>query len=285
MQEVQLLRKNYNPKNQLPTEYNNRRTAILYNHENIWGMEQNKQTTQWNSLEHIMKYYKTLKSFGAPVDFIKDTFDFAKYPVIIAPAYQQIDKQLIEKLTNYVKNGGNLVMTCRTGHKDREGHLWEAKFAEPIYDLIGSGIEFYDLLIPQAADTVSFENKKYDWVSWGEILAPRKGTYVWANYQGDFYAGKPSVIFRLLGKGTVTYVGVDSKSGKLEHDVLVKLYSTLKIPVQNYPEGVTVEYRDGFGIAVNYSDKNYEMALPQNAEILVGNKTIETAGVLVWKLK
>jgi len=285
MQEVQLLRKNYNPKNQLPADYAKRKTAILFNHENIWGMDQNKQTTQWNSMDHYMKYYKTLKSFGAPVDFIKDTFDFAKYPVLIAPAYQQIDKQLIEKLTNYVKNGGNLVMSCRTGHKNREGHLWEAKFAEPIYDLIGSELEFYDLLIPQAADTISFENKKYEWVSWGEILAPRKGTDIWATYQGDFYAGKPAIISRKFGKGTVTYVGVDSKTGKLEHDVLVKLYSTLKIPIQNFSEGITVEYRDGFGIAVNYSDKEYEMPLPQNAEILVGKKSIESAGVLVWKLK
>jgi beta-galactosidase len=162
--------------------------------------------------------------------------------------------------------------------------LWEAKFAQPIYDLIGSEIEFYDLLMPHAPDTILFENKKYDWTSWGEILSPRKGTETWAIYQGDFYTGKPAVISRKLGKGTVTYVGVDSKSGKLEQDVLVKLYASLNIPVQNYPEGVTVEYRDGFGIAVNYSDKVFEMPLPQNAEILVGKRTIETAGVLVWKL-
>jgi beta-galactosidase len=284
IEEVNVLRKNYTSDNQLPSEYVKRRTAILFNHENIWGMDQNKQTTQWNSMGHYMKYYKTLKSFGAPVDFIRDTFDFAKYPVLIAPAYQQIDKQLIEKLTNYVKNGGNLVMSCRTGHKNREGHLWQAKFAEPMYDLIGSEIEFYDLLMPHAPDTILFENKKYDWTSWGEILSPRKGTETWAIYQGDFYTGKPAVISRKLGKGTVTYVGVDSKSGKLEQDVLVKLYASLNIPVQNYPEGVTVEYRDGFGIAVNYSDKVFEMPLPQNAEILVGKRTIETAGVLVWKL-
>jgi beta-galactosidase len=284
IEEVNVLRKKYRPDNQLPSEYVKRKTAILFNHENIWGMDQNKQTTQWNSMGHYMKYYKTLKSFGAPVDFIRDTFDFAKYPVLIAPAYQQIDKQLIAKLTDYVNNGGNLVMTCRTGPKDREGHLWEAKFAQPIYDLIGSEIEFYDLPMPHAPDTILFENKKYDWTSWGEILSPRQGTETWATYQGDFYTGKPAVISRKLVKGTVTYVGVDSKSGKLEHDVLVKLYASLNIPVQNYPEGVTVEYRDGFGIALNYSDKVFDMPLPKNAEILVGKRSIETAGVLVWKL-
>jgi beta-galactosidase len=129
------------------------------------------------------------------------------------------------------------------------------------------------------------ENKKFDWTSWGEILAPRAGTEVWARYQGDFYAGKPAVVFRRAGKGTVTYVGVDSRSGGLERKVLTKLYALLEIPVQDYPEGVTVEYRDGFGIAVNYSDKDYELPISESAEILVGKRILEPAGVLVWSLQ
>lgn len=285
IKEVQLLRKHYTPGNQWPPDYAKRRTGVLFNHENIWGMDQNPQTTQWNSMAHIGKYYKHLKAFGAPVDFVRDTFDFAQYPVLISPAYQHIDPALIEKLTAYVENGGNLVMSCRTGHKGREGHLWEARFAEPIYELIGSEIEFYDLLMPQAPDTISMGAKQYEWTSWGEILKPGPGTEVWATYQGDFYADRPAVTFRRLGKGTVTYVAVDSLSGELERDVLTTLYSRLRIPVRSYPEGVVVEYRDGFGIAVNYSDKRYDMPLFQTDQVLVGNRTLESAGVLVWKLK
>jgi beta-galactosidase len=283
--EIKELRKHYDPSAKIPVDYAARKTAILYNHENVWGMEQNKQTTEWNSLGHINKYYLPLKSFGAQVDFIKDSMDFSKYPVIIAPAYQQIDKALIDKLTSYVKNGGNLVMTCRTGHKDREMHLWEAKFAEPIYDLIGSEIEFYDLLMPHAPDTIKMGDNKYGWTSWGEIMKPKPGTDIWATYQGDFYAGKPAVLYHKLGKGTVTYVGVDSKNGDLELAVLKKLYKKLSIPVMDYPTGVMVEYRDGFGVAVNYSDKNYDMPLPANSEILIGKKVIKPADVLIWKLK
>jgi beta-galactosidase len=86
-----------------------------------------------------------------------------------------------------------------------------------------------------------------------------------------------------LGKGTVTYIGVDSKSGNLEKQVLSKLYQQQGIPIENYPEGIMVEYRDGFGIAVNYSDKVYEMQLPANSQIMIGTKAIKTADVLVWK--
>ncbi len=285
IQEIKVLRNNYDAKAVLPAAYMARRTAILFNHENIWGMEMNKQTDQWNSLGHFNKYYTPLKSFGAPVDFIVDSSDFSKYPLLIAPAYQQIDKVLIDKLTGYVQSGGNLVLSCRTGHKDREGHLWEAKFAAPIYNLIGAEIEFYDLPMPHSVDSVLMNNTKYAWKTWGEILKPQQGTEVWAIFQDDFYAGKPAVISRKLGKGTVTYVGVDSNDGLLETDILIKLLSQLNIPVEHYPAGITVEYRDGFGIAVNYSDRIYSLNIPSGSTFLVGTKELPTAGVAVWKLR
>ncbi len=285
MEEIKTLRSNYNASPTIPQAYESRKTAILFNHENVWGLEMNKQTNQWNTMEHFNKYYKTLKSFGAPVDFIEDQMDFSKYPVLIAPAYQQIDQALIDKLTNYAKAGGNLILTCRTGYKNREMHLWEAKFAAPIYDLIGAEIEFYDLPMPHAQDSVMMDNKKYAWKTWGDILKPAQGTTVLATYRGDYYAGKPAVISRKLGKGTVTFVGIDSNDGLLEDALLKKLYANWKIGVEKYPEGIIVEYRNGFGIAVNYRDKPYTLNIPADAKILVGTKEIPPVGVTVWKMK
>ena len=137
--------------------------------------------------------------------------------------------------------------------------------------------------MPHSPDSVLFNRKKYGWTSWGEILNPTQGTETWATYQGDFYSGKPAVITSTLGKGTMTYVGVDTKSAALEKEVLSKLLTEKMIPVANLPEGVIVEYRDGFGIALNYSDKPYEMKLPDNTKVLIGTRVINTAGVLVWK--
>jgi beta-galactosidase len=36
---------------------------------------------------------------------------------------------------------------------------------------------------------------------------------------------------------------------------------------------------------MNYADKDFEMNLPKGTEILIGEKNIKTAGVLVWKVK
>lgn len=216
MQEMEVVRKAYNPKAKPNKDYEARRTAILYNHENTWEMQRNRQNRQWNTEAHLTKYYSALKRFGAPVDVIDEREDFSKYNVMIAPAYQQVDKELVERWREYVEKGGNLVLTARTGHKTREGHLWEASFGEPIYSLIGAKINFYDLLLPNTPDTIKMDSKTYTWTTWGEILEPNSEAEVWGTYEGDFYAGSPAIVFNRLGKGTVTYVGVDSREGKLE---------------------------------------------------------------------
>ena len=285
IREVKELRKAYNKNVKNPAEYEKRRTAILYNHENAWEIGRNPQTTEWRTEEHIDKYYNVLKNFGAPVDFIDEKPDFSTYPVIIAPAYEMIDSSLVKRWINYVEQGGNLILSCRTGHKNRNGQLFEAPFGALMKPLTGAKIDFYDLLLPQTPDTVVFDGKKYSWTSWGEILVPNKGVETWANYSGDFYEGKPAIVFRNLGKGTVTYIGVDSKNGELEKAVLQKIYSRLHIPVLDLPPGLHIEYRDGFGIAVNYADKTYSLPLPAHTEYLIGTKEIPCAGVSIWKNK
>lgn len=283
MKEIRLLRKDYCPKEDKPETYLKRKTAILWNPENYWSIDRQKQNATWNTFAHVDKYYRTLKSYAAPVDFISEEKDFSQYPVMIVPAYQLADKKLVARWKKYVEEGGNLVLTCRTAQKDRFGRLPEAPFGSMIDELTGNHIEFYDLLLSQDPGQVKMDGKVYTWNTWGEILQPGTSNEVWATYTNEFYEGKPAVTFRKLGKGSVTYIGVDSSDGVLERQVLDKLYSRLQIEVMNLPYGVTMEYRNGLGIVLNYSDQPYQFALPQGAKVLIGTPNIATAGVLVFK--
>lgn len=71
-----------------------------------------------NYIEHLMIYYRALYSRNIPVDFINDKFDFNNYGLVIAPLQYLMTPELEEKFKNYVKNGGNLVLTMRAGVKD-----------------------------------------------------------------------------------------------------------------------------------------------------------------------
>jgi beta-galactosidase len=86
-----------------------------------------------------------------------------------------------------------------------------------------------------------------------------------------------------MGKGTVTYIGMDSEDGVFEKQVLQKVYTLAGATTEDYPKGVFVYWRDGFNIAVNYSSADYQLVIPASARILVGEKTLKPAGVTVWK--
>ena len=284
IQEIAKLRNIAAEKEAMPEDYSARLTAILYNHENSWTIDQQKQNYTWDTFGHIEKYYRSLKSFGAPVDFINEKKDFSKYQVVIVPAYQMADKELVKKWEKYVKNGGNLILTCRTAQKDRYGRLPETPFGTMIYELTGNEVEFFDTLLPELPGKVTMDGKEYVWNTWGEVLKPVKETEIWATYTDEFYEGRPAVTTRKVGKGTVTYVGVDSNDGTFEKDILKKLYARFEIPVMDLPYGVTIEYRNGMGIVMNYSDKPYDFTLPEGCKVLIGEPEIPTAGVLVFQI-
>ena len=283
MTEIRNLRKAYTPNAQMPKEYAARKTALLYNADNVWETTQQPQTFQWNQVAHVTKYYSSLKTLSAPVDIIGEDRDLSSYPVVVAPAYQMVDRTLIAKWTKYVENGGHLVLSCRTGLKDRDGHFFEAQWADAIVNLIGAKIALNDMLGAKMNAKVSYNGNTYLWNNWGDMLDPMAGTDAWATYADQFYAGKASVVHRKLGKGTVTYIGTDTDDGKLEKDVLKKVYESAGISVKELPEGVMLNWRDGFWVAINYSSTNVTIDIPQNANILFGTKDLTPAGVAVWK--
>lgn len=291
MKEQNEIKKKYNPKATEPAEYAGRRTAFLWKQRNMWDLDREKHSSFWETYQHYYTYFENLKTIGAPVDFLQETdaFDVKKYPYMVAPAYQMIDKNLVEKWRKYVQEGGNLILTCRTGQKDNNGWLWEARLQEPIWDLIGAKIQFNDQLAPDRKGNVKMDGKDYNWYIWAEVLALDKNIdkgnapEVWATYENEFYAPAPAITHRKIGKGTVTYIGVWSDNWELERMTLRKLYQKTGATILDLPRYVFTEWRDGFWVTVNYTDTPFEVKLPEKAEILLGEKTVKTAGVLVWK--
>lgn len=282
-EEIKKIRAAYSPKNKMPESLVSRRAALLFDMNNYWEMEFQKQTDQWSTMPHVTKYYNVLKELGAPVDIISEKEDFSNYPFLVAPAYQLLDSGLVQRWTKYAENGGHLILTCRTGQKDREAALWEAPLAVPIRDLVGVENLFYDHLPRNQFGKVDFEGEKYDWNNWADVITPQKEVAVWATYLDQFYANSASVTHRKFGKGTVTYIGADTDDGKLEKAVLNRIYSEAGVAVDNIPYGVVKEWRDGFYIVLNYTSKIQTIAIPEKAEVIIGDVSLKPAGVLIWK--
>jgi beta-galactosidase len=283
MRDLIKLRGIYSPDAKPPADYAARRTAFLINFDNRWDIQNHRQTERWDTIGHWMKYYRALKSMVAPVDVVSEDRDLAPYKFVLAPAYQLLDRELIQKWTSYAENGGNLVLTARTGQKDRDGHLWEAMWAEPIYNLIGAKIPRYDLLPGSLEGHVTAGDARYAWGSWAEVLDPQAGTTVLARYADQFYSGKAAAVTRKLGKGTVTYIGVDSLKGDLEAALLRKVYAAAGVTPGSAAPDFVVDWRDGFWVATNFTSLPRQIPAAQSAEILVGARSVPPGGVAVWK--
>jgi beta-galactosidase len=245
--------------------------------------DRQKQSTQWDTRQFFQKYLEIAKSFGAPTDILYENNDLSAYKVVIVPAYELVDSALVQKWVDYVKQGGNLVLTIRTGVKNRWGHIFRSGWAGPIYPLIDATISDFDQLLPDMTGKVQYQSKAYKWNNWADLLTANKPENELAHYSDQFYAGKAAVVTNRIGKGTVTYIGVDTDDADLERDLLRNVYEQAGISTENYPEGIYVQWRDGFWVAVNYSSSDYTLNLPESAKLILGDKILAPAGVAIWK--
>jgi beta-galactosidase len=283
MKEMKQLRKCYDSTIHMPEKLIKIKTAFLWDHENLWDLENQKQTTAWNTWQHRNVYTAAVKSTGAPMDFISADADFSEYPFLIASAYQLIDQKLVDKWKQYVINGGHLILSCRTGQKDKNGHFFEGKWSQPITSLIGAKIEFFDMLVPDVHGKIQAGANIYEWNSWADVLTPDPDTKVLATYADQFYKGKAAVVTRHVGKGTITYLGAASTDGNLEREIVRKVYSDAGVEMENFLKGVMVEWRDGFYVGVNYTDNPISLPVPENSKILVGTNPVQPAQAIIWK--
>lgn len=280
----ELKEKYYDPNATMPADVASRRTAFLWKQDNLWNLENHKHHEDWDTWRHYYTYYGNLKRMGAPVTFLSpdDEFDPVEYPFMVGPAFQMISEELVEKWRRYVEAGGNLILTTRTGMKRPNGHLWEKLLQEPIWDLIGAQIDFFDHLPAGRPGTVEMDGLSYAWHVWGDVLKPEDGTTVLARHADQYYQGEAAVVTRRLGEGSVTYIGTFSDGGELERAVLRKVYQERGARLLDLPPYAFTEWRDGFWVTVNYTSEAVEAPVPAGAEVIYGERRTPPGGVTVW---
>ena len=163
--------------------------------------------------------------------------------------------------------------------------LWEGPWAAPIVDLIGARFADrpFDMLPGTMKGRVSASGKIYEWGSWGEALVPKPDTTVLARYADQFYAGDAAATTRKLGKGTVTYIGVDSLQGDLELEMLRSVYVSAGVAVELLPKDLIVNWRDGFWVATNFTSEKQSAPVPPGIKLITGNRELLPGGVAIWQ--
>lgn len=257
--------------------------GIVVDFDALWEMTGQPQARRWNQRDWLTRWYSAAMRMGLPIRVVHPDRDIPPdVKLLVAPGVQLVDAPLLQRWERFALDGGQLVLTCRTGLMDRNGQIFEAPWASAIRPLIGASIEAYDSLPVDLQGAVEFAGRRFAWGAWGDQLSVDAGTDVLATYADQFYAGAPAATRRDLGAGGVTYCGVDGSVELLEA-LLRTACAQAAIPAHSLPHRTQLLDRDGLTIFLNYADQPQITPAPAGAVFVVGGPETPPAGVSAWR--
>lgn len=230
------------------------------------------------------------------LDHVKEAEELADYQVLFYPHAAIMTEEKKELLESYVKNGGTLVVGCRTGYKDSRGQCVMEKLPGMLKEVTGTDIPEYTFISPAEGGkvTVDWEGTSIEAAVFSDLLAPEEGAEVVASYTSNYYAGTPAMIRHSYGKGQTYYFGgaFTEKTAEvfLEKLGVIDPYRE----IVEAPAGCEIAVREKDGVkylfVLNYGKEPAKVVLKQQAEDLFagckaqGVQTVEGYGTRVYEI-
>jgi len=239
--------------------------AILISPDSRWAFHIQPLVEKFDYNQQLHPYYDAIRRLGVNVDVVFPQSDFSSYKIIVAPALFVVDKPLVSKLTEFVKNGGTLVLSYRAGVKDEHNVVTDQTLPGPLAELAGVAIHDFDPHTNQEQEIAFVDGARHPARVWFDILDPTTARTL-ATYQKGYYAGKAAVTENSFGKGRVVYVGTEVSSPEFYSQGVEYLAQQAGVSLgPRLPEGVEYAVRENAGnrilFLLNYTEKPQSVAL------------------------
>ena len=193
----------------------------------------------------LQQMHKSLYDLNIGCDFVfPDTQDFSAYRLLIVPALYISDDALLQRISDYVKNGGHVVMTFKSGFANENSAVRWVRAPGPLRDAAGlSYQEFSNLDKPLALKGDPFHVGDANRVQyWAELLMPEHAHAV-AFYDHPFFGKWPAITENEFGAGRLLYEGT-YLSGALQTAALKSELEKIGLtgPDQQLPAHVHVQH-------------------------------------------
>jgi beta-galactosidase len=235
--------------------------AILYSNDSHYGIEFMKFSDHANYRSVLAQMYRVLYRNNIGADFVfPDSTNFSDYKVIVVPPLYVASDDVLKKLVEYVRGGGNVVMAFKSGFCNEYDTVRWTMAPGPLREAAGFHYqEFSSLAKPLALKDDPFhagaENKVSDWA---EMLIADTAQPL-AYYDHPFFGKYPAITRNKFGAGTLTYEGTVLSDKIQEHLLLdVLKLAGLTSSDQQLPAAVRVKHallRNGHAVHFffNYS--------------------------------
>jgi beta-galactosidase len=160
-------------------------------------------------LSVVQQIHHSLYDLNVGSDFVfPTTQDFSRYKLLIVPALYISDDALLQRISDYVKNGGHVVMTFKSGFANENSAVRWVRAPGPLREAAGFSYQEFSNLeqpLPLANDPyhLGADNQvKY----WAEFIMPEHAKAV-AWYDHPFFGKWPAIAENEFGTGTLLYEG------------------------------------------------------------------------------
>jgi beta-galactosidase len=233
--------------------------AIIYSYDIRWAFDIQPNNPSFNYMEQIQRYYAGLFNQHVPVDIVNPLSNLSRYKLVIAPSLYLMTPQIRENLERYVREGGTLVVTPRSGVKDWNNVVTDKTLPGELADLLGVEIEeYYSIPGDERYQIKGIGPEKYSCKAICELISPKSAEVI-AQYEDGPFAGKPAATINRFGNGEAIYIGADVDIQYIE-SLLFWLITRCRIDIIVMgPKEVEVTVREGkdgvFIFLLNHSDK------------------------------
>ena len=276
--------------------------AVVYDWENRWAIDHSAgpRRERKDYEPTCVNHYRPLWARGVPADVIDMEQDFGPYKLLIAPMLYMVRPGVAERVERFVEAGGVFVTTYWTGIADEHDRVFPGGFPGPLRELLGIWSEEIDVLHDDEAGGVAFCDPN-ELALHGEYAAEvfcdlihAETADVLAVYTKQFYAGRPALTVRHVGKGRAFYVASRNERGFLDafYGRLVEQLGLRRAIETDLPEGVTAQLRtDGrreFVFLMNFMNHGQYVRLDGGSftdmltgETVQGERKIDAYGLMV----
>ncbi|MBL7111588.1 MAG: beta-galactosidase [Bacteroidales bacterium] len=191
--------------------------AILFSHDcndALNFMPFNGSGSDWEESNNnaylsqlVSQFHQVMYRNNIGVDFIfPEKPDFEKYKLVIIPALYIASDELLEKINNYVKNGGHVILQFKSGFCDENSMVRPMLAPGPLREACGFYYQEFSNFKELNLKGNPFEVEENVAKDWMEFLIPETAKPL-AYYDHPYFSEYPAVTINNFGKGTVLYQG------------------------------------------------------------------------------
>ncbi|TCL62558.1 beta-galactosidase [Hydrogenispora ethanolica] len=190
-------------------------TAMIKSYDNLWSHQIQPHNVHFDYQKLLLKYYSTLAENHLPVDVISIDDDLAKYKLLLLPAFNLMNSEIKVKLDRYVKSGGTLVLTFRSGTRNWDNTMSALTIPGEFSEMAGIEVEEFDSLNRGRQVSVATVVGSAMASIWCDIIKPTSARVI-GDYTSDYYKGEPAITVNDWGNGKVYYIGCDLDPSALD---------------------------------------------------------------------